>query len=154
MFPPTAISDRHPFAPPALPGFIAHMGASDFRQPPPSSSLLTLVRGCAAPSTLTAGSPWLPRSLYVRLDAASDPGAVACTCPSRTYDCCLLASLYHRPTPKRSFRDSTPSRSASPVTIAPRLLSRLRINRPVTSPAARLDTRPAANGYLGGTLTH
>jgi hypothetical protein len=76
MSPLSVIPDRPPFALPALPGFIATMGASDFRQPPPSSSLLTLVQRCAAPSTPTAGPPWFPRNLYVRLDTAYDPGAV------------------------------------------------------------------------------
>jgi len=52
--------------------------------------------------------------------------------------------------PKRSFRDSTPSLSALSVTIAPRLLSYLRIKRTVTSSPTRLDTRPVASGYRGG----
>jgi hypothetical protein len=42
MSPLPVISNRHPFAPPALPEFIARMGASAFRPPPPSSSLFTL----------------------------------------------------------------------------------------------------------------
>src|SRR5713226_1058907 len=53
----------------------------------------------------------------------------------------------------RSFRDFTPSRSASPVTIAPRFFSCLRIKRNITATPARLDTRPVAGGYLGGILT-
>ena len=63
--------------------------------------------------------------------------------PRRALSCCLLASRYHRPAPKRSFRDSTPSRSAPPVTLAPRLLSRLHIAEPVTRSQrkARYQTR-------------
>jgi len=60
----------------------------------------------------------------------------------------------HRPLPCRSYRGSTPSRSASPVTIAPRFLSCLRIKCPVTRTPARLDSRPVANGYLGRLLTY
>lgn len=56
--------------------------------------------------------------------------------------------------PKRSFRDSTPSRSALSVTIVPRLLSCLRIKRTVANTPARLDTRPVASGYRGGIPTH
>lgn len=43
------LPDRHPFPPCALPQIIALTGGSNFRPPPPSSSLLTLVRGCATP---------------------------------------------------------------------------------------------------------
>ena len=46
------------------------------------------------------------------------------------------------------------SGSASPVTFAPRLLLYLRINQRVTPLTARLNTRPVANGYLGGLRTH
>jgi hypothetical protein len=77
MFPPSAISSRRPFAPSALPEIIAHMGASDFRSSPPSSSLFRLVRRCALLPAPTIGSPWLPRTLVVRLDADSDPGVAS-----------------------------------------------------------------------------
>lgn len=70
MSPLSVASYRHPFAPPALPGFSALMGGPDFRQPPLSSSLLTLVRECVFSLTPTGGSPWLPRILHVRLDTA------------------------------------------------------------------------------------
>jgi len=43
-----------------------------------------------------------------------------------------------------------PSRSALSVTIAPRLLSYLRIKHAVTSVPARLDTRRVASAYRGG----
>lgn len=46
VFPSCVVSNRHPLAPPALPGFTATMGGSDFRMPLPVSSLLTLVHGC------------------------------------------------------------------------------------------------------------
>jgi hypothetical protein len=82
MFPSFAISDRRPFAPSALPEFIARMGVSDFRLPPPPSSLFRLVRRCAILPAPTIGSPWLPRTLVVRLDAVCDPGVTprACQC--------------------------------------------------------------------------
>ena len=86
MFPSSAISNRRPFAPSALPEIIAHMGASDFRSPPPSSSLFRLVRRCALLPAPTIGSPWLPRVQLVRLGADLDPGVVraACRCVTRT----------------------------------------------------------------------
>jgi hypothetical protein len=46
----------------------------------------------AAPSTPTAGPPWFPPNLYVRLDTAYDPGAVPPHSPSRERYCCLLAA--------------------------------------------------------------
>src|SRR5664279_5202535 len=86
------------------------------------------------------GSPGLPRALLIRLDTDSDPGlasdarhdaleAIACW-PQETIG----------PYPKYYFRDSTPSGSALPVTFAPRLLSCLRIKRPVAETPARLNT--------------
>jgi hypothetical protein len=99
MSPLPVISNRCPFAPPALPGLIAHMGTPDFRPSLPSSSLFRLVRECAIPSTPTAGSPWLPRNRNVRLDATSDPGASLNTRHNRVKDCCLLGEGTHRPIP-------------------------------------------------------
>ena len=58
------------------------------------------------------------------------------------------------PSQTRTFRGSTPSRSALPVTIAPRLLSCLRIKHSVTTAPARLDSRPVANGYLDRLPTY
>ncbi len=46
------------------------------------------------------------------------------------------------------------SRSAPPVTFTARLLSRLRIDTPVTVRAARLDTGLVASDYPGGISTH
>lgn len=80
MFPLSAISNRRPFAPSALPEFIAPMGASDFRSPPPPSSLSRLVRRCALQPAPMIGSPWLPRSLLVRLGTDSDPGVAPSAC--------------------------------------------------------------------------
>jgi len=50
VFHPCVISGRHPFARPALPGVNARMDGSDFRAPPPVSSLFTLVHGCPLPA--------------------------------------------------------------------------------------------------------
>jgi hypothetical protein len=52
-----------------------------------------------------------------------------------------------------TFRGSIPSRSAPPVTFSPRLLSCLRIDGPVTTRAARLDTGLVASDYPGGIPT-
>jgi hypothetical protein len=95
MFPLSAIPDRRPFAPSALPEITARMGASDFRSPPPSSSLFRLVRRCALLPAPTIGSPWLPRTLVVRLDADSDPGvaADACQCARVAVACWLCETI-------------------------------------------------------------
>ncbi len=99
MSPLPVISNRCPFAPPALPGLIAHMGTPDLRPSLPSSSLVTLVRGCTISITPTTGSPWLPRNHNVRLDATSDPGTSLNACRDRAKDCCLLGAGTHRPIP-------------------------------------------------------
>ncbi len=161
MFLRLVLSNRHPFAPSALPDFVATMGVSDFRQTPPSSSLLRLVQRCAPAGAPSDGSPWLPRILsrpqipgLVKLDATSDPGLSVDTRPIAS---AVVACWVREPIGRIQrcrFRDSTSSGSASPVTFAPRLLSYLRIKRPVTKTPARLDTRPVANSYLDGTCTH
>ena len=71
------------------------MGASDFRSPPPSSSLFRLVRGCALLPAPTIGSPWLPRTLVVRLDADSDPGVAprACQCARDAVVCWPIETI-------------------------------------------------------------
>jgi|ERR1019366_7924621 hypothetical protein len=51
MFHPSAIANRRPFAPSALPEIIALIGAPDFPTPPVPSSLLRLVRDCAPTCT-------------------------------------------------------------------------------------------------------
>jgi hypothetical protein len=97
MFPSSAISNRRPFAPSALPEILARMGASDFRSSPPSSSLFTLVRRCALLPAPTIGSPWLPRTLVVRLDADSDPGVAsrACQCARDAVACWSIETIGH-----------------------------------------------------------
>ena len=50
MYRPHVISNRHPFAPPALPGIDTTIGGSDFRILPPVSLLFTLVHGCPPPA--------------------------------------------------------------------------------------------------------
>ena len=102
--------------------------------------------------TPTPGSPWLlpaPRQARCGFSSrgrlhrlANSPGHLL---PASV----LKLSAF----PNAVISGLPPSRSASPVTIAPRLLSRLRIKRPITGSPARLDTRPVASGYLGGTLT-
>jgi hypothetical protein len=118
----------------------------------PSSSLFRLVRGFAFKAGLS-GSPWLPRCLPVKLDAALDPGADPCTHPiaQRSVACRLLNTVGLSRC--GTFRGSTPSRSAHADTIAPRLLSRLRIRCTVTSAPARLNSRPVVSGYLGRLCT-
>jgi hypothetical protein len=73
MFPLSIISNRHPFAPAALPTFFATMGASDFLSPLFPSLLFRLVGKCACYAP-TRGSPGLLPILIVWLEAAYDPG--------------------------------------------------------------------------------
>lgn len=101
-----------------------------------------------------SGTLWLPHTRNVRLDTASDPGEYPNRSPSRSPGCCLPEGQACRHSPSEFFRGSTPSRSASPVTLAPRLLSCLRIYPPVTSRAARLDTGLVASDYPGGLPNH
>lgn len=154
MFPLSVISHWCPFAPAALPAFIAHMGTSDSRPPPPSSSLFRLVRGCAQyfkrrwPGLL--GYRAFAMSGSTRL---SNPGWVP---PARQYAgetvaCWRLETI--GPLPRGHFGTSSPSGSALPVTFAPRLLSYLRIKHVITATPARLDTWPVASGYQGGIHT-
>jgi hypothetical protein len=71
------------------------MGASDFRSPPPSSSLFRLVGRCALLPAPRIGSPWLPRVLVVRLDADSDPGVAprACQCARDAVVCWPIETI-------------------------------------------------------------
>ena len=119
---------------------------------PPSSPFQACPR---VPSSFrtAAGSPWLTSHRHVRLDTAYDPGVVLRTghLARRTVACGHSETLGQHQQP--TFRDSTPSRSALPVTIAPRPLSYLRIEDPVAGTYARLDTKPVASGYLGGIHT-
>jgi hypothetical protein len=50
VYRPHVISNRHPFAPPALPGIDTTIDGSDFRAPPPMSSPFSLVHGCPPPA--------------------------------------------------------------------------------------------------------
>jgi hypothetical protein len=141
----------HPFAPSELPDFIATIGSSDFPTLSASSSLFKLVRGCAVPSTLPLGSPWLPYALIVKLDEACDPGWVqpARQCACHTVTCWLLNAI--GPFQKRLFRDYF--LHSNIASLFPRLLSCLRIKRVVTTAPARLDSGPVASSHPRGTLT-
>lgn len=150
-----------------VPGSLSQTGAPWLPRHYPRSSLLwapaTSHRFCFRPrcsglsgSALArkrVGSPGLLPILVVRLGAAFDPGWAwpACLSTGHAVACWRLETI--GPFPTRSFRDSTPSRSALSVSIAPRLLSCLRIKRVVTSAPARLDTRPVASGYRDGIST-
>jgi len=74
MFPLSAISNRRPFAPSALPEFIALMGASDFPTPPVPSSLCRLVRNCALTARASVGISMVTAHSQFKLDWACDPG--------------------------------------------------------------------------------
>ena len=152
VFHPRFVSGRHPFARPALPGVIARMDGSDFRTPPPASSLLHLFAGAhlqrtdARISLVTACS---------RCQARHGLGPRGAPVPLARARHGLLPAGGTNPSalPTNSFRGSTPSRSAPPVTLAPRLLSCLRIDVAVAVHAARLDTGLAAHDYPGGIHT-
>lgn len=154
MCPRLVLPDRRPFAPSALPDFIALTDASDFR-PRPSSSLLTLVRRCA--SSLYARWSDLPGCRVLSLCEARCGlrlrGVIAYS-PYRTRRCCLRGPLSPRPFPTSVFSQPQPLQGQHPLLpLTPRLLSRLRINQPVAVLTARLDSRPVASGYLGRVCT-
>jgi hypothetical protein len=154
MFPLSAISDRRPFAPSALPEIIARMGASDFRSPLPPSSLLRLVRRCALLPAPTIGSPWLPRTLVVRLDAVFDPGVAprACQCARDAVACWSGETIgQHTNASISGLNYLQGQHYLCPLHLAS--FSCLRIKHPVTGMPARLNTRPVASGYLGGIRT-
>jgi putative transposase len=144
------VSNRHPFARPALPGVTARMGGSDFQAPPPVSSLLHLFTGARFQRTDARISLV---TTYSQCQARHGLGPRGVSVPLARARHGLLPAGGTKPSAltNQNFRGSTPSGSASPVTFAPRLLSCLRIDAPVTSRAARLDTGLAAHDYPGGT---
>jgi len=75
------------------------MGGSDFRTPPPTSSLFIACSQVPASNGPMRGSPWLPRILNVRLDTASDPGEYQRRSPSRSTGCCLPGGQTRRHSP-------------------------------------------------------
>ena len=153
VFHPRVISGRHPFARPALPGVIARMDGSDFHAPPPVSSLSTLVHGCPHPADRCVD---LPGYHVFSMSGSTRPRTPGSTRTARHRTARIVACRRDKPvgTLQRNFRGSTPSRSAPPVTFAPRLLSCLRIDTHVTARTARLDTGLVASDYPDGIPTH
>ncbi len=100
------------------------------------------------------GSPRFPWTRIVRLDMASGPGEYLHRSPIRDTGCCLPYGQTRRHSPTIALRGSTPSRSASSVTLTPRLLSCLRICTPDTARTARLDTGLVASDYPDRIPTH
>ncbi len=82
------------------------------------------------------------------------PRGVPASLAMARYELLFAAGTNPSALSNHSFRGSTPSRSDSPVTLRPRLLSCLRIRTPVTGRPARLDTGLAASNYPGGIPTH
>ena len=75
MFHSFVLPCRCPFARPALPGFIAPIGTSDFRLLILPRSLFRLAQDLAPSLALTDGSPEFLALLLLELDTAYDPGA-------------------------------------------------------------------------------
>ena len=114
---------------------------------------LTLVRRCPPPADRCAD---LPGYHALSMSGSTRPRTPGSTHATRQNAARIVACRRDKPVgtlQRKTFRGSTPSRSASPVTFAPRLLSCLRIDTAVTTRAARLDTGLAAHDYPGGTLT-
>ena len=129
------------------------MGGSDFRPPPPASSLSHLSAGARL---LAYRWPDLLGYRLLAMSGSTRPRTPGSTRAARLDAARVVACRRVKPvgTLPLNFRGSIPSRSASPVTLAPRLLSCLRINPPVAGQTARLDTGPVASGYPGGLPTH
>lgn len=153
MYHSGVVSNRHPFAPPALPGIHATLGGSDGRAPPPASSLLTLVRGCPPPADRYSALLGYP---VLAMSGSTGPRTPGSTRIARRGAIPVVACRWVKTvgTLPLKFRGSIPSRSASPVTFTPRLLACLRISPPVTGQTARLDTGLVASDYPGGIFTH
>lgn len=132
MFPLFSISNWRPFAPAELPAFIATMGTPDPQLLRPLPCLLHLSEGARC-SVLMLGSPWLLHNRYDRLDTVSDPGWSNTPCPFYSAPCLLLPAGVAEPsaTSNAIISGLHPSQSALSVTIAPRLLSCLRIKQPI-----------------------
>ena len=80
MFPLTIILNRLPFAPAALPAFIATIGISDFPVPPLPSSLFRLVGKCAQNPSADTGISWV--TTYFSISDSNrpyDPGWIPLT---------------------------------------------------------------------------
>lgn len=101
--------------------------------PHPLPRCLHLSEG-ARSSAPMPGSPWLPHYLYVRLDTVFDPGWAVTACPFNSSPCPLLPAGVPKPSAisKYGHFGTTTFKVGSPVTFAPRLLSCLRIKRPIT----------------------
>ena len=86
------------------------------------------------PIDIMLEAPWLPHNRHVRLDTACDPGwsGAACHFNSSLYP--LLPAGILKPSAHSNtvISELQPSRSALSVTIAPRLLSCLRIKLSIT----------------------
>ena len=140
-----AVSNRHSFAPPALPGIDTTKGGCDFRAPP-VSLLLHLFTGARLQRT----DAWISLvTAYSQCQARHGLGPRGVPAPLAIAQRQLLPTGGTKPSAltNQNFRGSTPSRSAPPVTFAPRLLSCLHIVSSVTSRAARLDTGLGARDY-------
>ena len=102
MYPLPVVSNRRPFAPSELPGFIATIGVSDFRWPLPLFLRIRLGWRCASAPAI--GSPRLLHKLNVRLYGLKSRD-VCHSSPKRYDNCCLPVSPDYRPYPMRLFRD-------------------------------------------------
>lgn len=154
MLPLANSPNRCPLAPPALPGINATMDTSDFRLPKPAPSRSMAGRRVRRGPAPSDGSPRLTRTRNVRLDAACDPGSPARARPWCALGCCLPVLRYRRPVPTWVFRGFS---LHGQLHLLPLHLVSFRAYAStglLPVPAARLDTRPVASGYLGGTLTH
>ncbi len=99
-------------------------------RPLPRSLHLSEGARCSVPMP---GSPWLPHNYYVRLDTVIDPGWSNTPCPFYFAPCLLLPAGVYKPsaTSNAVISGLQPSWSTLYVTIAPRLLSCLRIKQPI-----------------------
>ena len=142
-------------APPALPGFHATMGTSDFRIPMPASSLFIACQQVRC--SLNAG---IRISLVAALSQCEArhglrPRDVRLRSPWRPDDCCLPALRYRRPVPTLCFSGLTSFTVSSTCYHCTSHSFRAYASTGLLPvPAARLDTRPVASGYLGGLRTH
>jgi hypothetical protein len=114
VFHSRVVSNRHPFARPALPGVTARMGGSDFHAPPPASSLLHLFAGARLQRTDARISLV---TTYSQCQARHGLGPRGVSVPLARARHGLLPAGGTKPSAlsNQNFRGSTPSGSAHPL---------------------------------------
>jgi len=145
--------NRCPFAPSAIPDFLATLDTPDPHKSMSSTCRFRLAGGCVVADAVLWVSLLAVTSLCSTRSWLETPGRSPFPHLWRAASCGLRVVQNPRRTPISVFRDCFHSRSVSPVAFSARRLSWLRINRSVARPTASLDTEHGASAYSGGIRT-